>query len=212
MGSIKDLFRPSSKKFYILFDDVAENLLHMEQAFYPFLYENDLNLAKAALKTIEDLEHANDITTHKLIIELGKNFITPFDREDIHYLASTLDDIADYMYALVKQRIIYQIATVPRATQQVAERFRKVIKLLHEILDSLTTKDLLLLAVMSKEIKDLLHTSDKIIDNATADLLNGKPNPIETIKLVDHFKTVQLLLDKCGDAVHVIDAIIVKYS
>ena len=49
---------------------------------------------------LEDLEHANDELTHNLFTELGRNFITPFDREDIHYLATSLDDIADYIYAV----------------------------------------------------------------------------------------------------------------
>src|SRR5438045_9595770 len=55
------------------------------------------------------MEHVNDDDTHNIFTELGKNFITPFDREDIHYLASALDDIADYIYAAAKKINFYRV-------------------------------------------------------------------------------------------------------
>ena len=55
------------------------------------------------LRQIEDLEHKNDDLTHKIFTELSRNFITPFDREDIHYLASAMDDVADYIFASAKK-------------------------------------------------------------------------------------------------------------
>ncbi len=58
---------------------------------------------------IEDLEHKNDDLTHKIFTELSRNFITPFDREDIHYLASSLDDIADYIFASAKKINFYRV-------------------------------------------------------------------------------------------------------
>ncbi|TMO89757.1 DUF47 domain-containing protein, partial [Pseudoalteromonas sp. S3260] len=61
------------------------------------------------LSQIEDLEHKNDDNTHRIFTELGRNFITPFDREDIHYLASSLDDIADYIFASAKKINFYSV-------------------------------------------------------------------------------------------------------
>jgi uncharacterized protein len=65
--------------------------------------EADFNKRAAIIKTMKDLENENDKLTHNIFVELGKNFITPFDREDIHSLATALDDIADYMYAAGKK-------------------------------------------------------------------------------------------------------------
>ena len=62
--------------------------------------EPDFDKRAALISQVEDQEHVNDDFTHKIFTELGRNFITPFDREDIHYLASALDDIADYIYAI----------------------------------------------------------------------------------------------------------------
>jgi uncharacterized protein Yka (UPF0111/DUF47 family) len=65
--------------------------------------EPDFDKRTAIINQIEDLEHANDELTHNIFTELGRNFITPFDREDIHYLATSLDDIADTIYAAAKK-------------------------------------------------------------------------------------------------------------
>ena len=65
--------------------------------------EPDFDRRAVLISQIEDLEHVNDDLTHKIFTELGRNFITPFDREDVHHLATALDDIADYIYASAKK-------------------------------------------------------------------------------------------------------------
>jgi len=212
MFSVKRLFRARSERFYVLFAQVATNISEMEQVFHQSIYENNLAINKAQLKRAEELEHANDMSTHRLIIELGRNFITPFDREDIHTLATSLDDIVDYMYAIIKQRINYGLQKCPRETQLVAEKLKSVIKLLAEILRGLNERNLLKLVVLGKEIKVQLSACDAIIDTGMAGLFSQKADIIDTIKLTDHFNFVQTLLDKCGDAVNVIDSIVIKYS
>jgi uncharacterized protein Yka (UPF0111/DUF47 family) len=65
--------------------------------------EPTFEVREQILHQIEDLEHKNDDLTHKIFTELSRNFITPFDREDIHYLASAMDDVADYIFASAKK-------------------------------------------------------------------------------------------------------------
>ena len=71
--------------------------------------EPDVDIRANLLAQIENLEHKNDDLTHTIFTELGRNFITPFDREDIHYLATSLDDIADYIYASAKKINFYNL-------------------------------------------------------------------------------------------------------
>lgn len=212
MFSVQKILRPRHSRFFGLFAQVASNLSAMEQVFHLSVYERNLAVNKAYLRQVEELEHANDLTTHRLIIELGRNFITPFDRQDIHALATALDDIADYMYGIVKQRMSYGMAESPRETQQVAERLKTVIKLLVEILNDLNSKNLLKLSVIGKEIRLQLQHCDHLLDDAMNTLFMKRKDPIETLKLSDHFRFVQCLLDKCGEAVNVVDSIVIKYS
>src|SRR5678816_4856641 len=99
LNSIMKIFMPKDKIFYSLFEDVAATMAKMGKMMKEVVKEPDFDKRAALISQIEDLEHVNDDYTHKIFTELGRNFITPFDREDIHYLASALDDICDYIYA-----------------------------------------------------------------------------------------------------------------
>ena len=103
LGSIMKIFMPKDRVFYTLFEEVADNVSKMGKTLKEVVTEPDFDKRAAVISKVEDLEHQNDELTHRIFTELGRNFITPFDREDIHYLASALDDICDYTYATAKK-------------------------------------------------------------------------------------------------------------
>jgi uncharacterized protein Yka (UPF0111/DUF47 family) len=103
LNNILSIFLPKDKVFYSLFEQTAQNVTEMGKLLHQFVFEADPNVRLAISKQIEDYEHKNDEITHNIFTELGKNFITPFDREDIHYLATAMDDVADYIYASCKK-------------------------------------------------------------------------------------------------------------
>src|SRR5258708_20476868 len=83
--------------------------------------EPDFDKRAAIISQVEDQEHVNDDLTHRIFTELGRNFITPFDREDIHYLASSLDDICDYIYATAKKINFYKVNPNDSGIQKIAD-------------------------------------------------------------------------------------------
>ena len=103
LNTILKIFLPKDRIFYQLFENVSEELVKMGAKLKEVVSEPDFEQRARLIKEIEDMEHVNDDLTHKIFTELGKNFITPFDREDIHYLATSLDDIADYIYGSAKK-------------------------------------------------------------------------------------------------------------
>ena len=103
LNSIMKIFMPKDRIFYSLFEDVAETVSKMGKTLKQIVTQPDFDKRAVLISQIEDLEHVNDDLTHKIFTELGRNFITPFDREDIHYLASALDDICDYIFASAKK-------------------------------------------------------------------------------------------------------------
>src|SRR5437870_2652040 len=109
LTSFVKLFMPTDRVFYGLFEEVSNVLTDMALIFTNAINESDYAKRAALLKTLEELEHKNDEITHKVFIELGRNFITPFDREDIHALATSLDDIADFIWAAAKRITNYSI-------------------------------------------------------------------------------------------------------
>ena len=108
--SFMKLFSPKDKVFYGLFEEVAKNGAIMAEHLAALVAETDRSKRATMIGPIEDLEHANDELTHRIFTELGRNFITPFDREDIHYLASALDDVADFVFASAKKINFYRVA------------------------------------------------------------------------------------------------------
>src|SRR5690606_10113032 len=98
LNNIFQYFIQKDKKFFTLFEKAAANLIELGKDLNEAVNTDDLSARKELFKKIEDLEHIGDDITHQIYLELGKNFITPFDREDIHELASAIDDVADYIH------------------------------------------------------------------------------------------------------------------
>ena len=90
INTILSIFLPKDKIFYNLFEQTAENVTLMGKLLKDFVYEGDPAKRLQLSKDIEDLEHKNDEVTHNIFTELGKNFITPFDREEIQNLAEII--------------------------------------------------------------------------------------------------------------------------
>ena len=106
-NSIFKFFLPKDRIFFTLFENMADVVNKMAKVLQELVNESDENKRAELSAIIENLEHKNDDFTHNVFTELGRNFITPLDREDIHYLAAALDDIADYIYYSAKKIHFY---------------------------------------------------------------------------------------------------------
>src|SRR5271170_7454229 len=120
-NSFIQLFTPKDRVFYSLFEEVAAGVGRMGKIMKEVVAETDYDKRAAIISKVEDQEHVNDDLTHKIFTELGRNFITPFDREDIHYLASSLDDICDYIYASAKKINFYKVNPNDAGIQKMAD-------------------------------------------------------------------------------------------
>ncbi len=112
---------PKDKVFYSLFEEVADNVAKMGSLLKAVVSEPDFDKRAALILQLEAQEHVNDEFTHRIFTELGRNFITPFDREDIHYLASALDDICDYIYNAAKKINFYKVNPNDPGFQKMAD-------------------------------------------------------------------------------------------
>src|SRR5579864_9627314 len=119
--SFLQLFTPKDRVFYSLFEQVADSVGRMGRLMKEVVAEPDFDKRAAIATQVEDQEHVNDDLTHRIFTELGRNFITPFDREDIHYLASSLDDICDYIYATAKKINFYKVNPNDPGIQKLAD-------------------------------------------------------------------------------------------
>lgn len=212
-NSFVKLFTPQDRVFYNLFEEVADNICEMSKVFRNALYEKDDTTKDKMLITLEALENKNDQATHRLFVELGQNFITPFDREDIHYLATSLDDVADFIWASAKSIVNYDINEVNDTMRAFSDvilgstgSLRVAIKGLRNM------KDLKSITDACAKVNIFEHEAELILDNALKDLFLYETNAIELIKRKDLYQDMKLVTDKCEDAAGVIESIIIKYS
>jgi len=212
-GSFVKLFMPKDKVFYTLFEEVTANLIKMSDILVQALNEKDTNTRTQLLKSLEDLEHKNDDVTHNLFIQLGRNFITPFDREDIHALATSLDDIADYMWGSAKRITNYYIDDVDDTVRGLADIIQRCVVALHKGVSELRDmKHIRAITDACVLINSLENEADDLFDDAMSKLFAYSTDAIELIKKKDLYQEMEIVTDKCEDAANVIESIIIKYA
>lgn len=212
-GSVLKFFLPKDRIFYSLFEEVASTLVLMGDTFRAALQEKDLSKRDAMLRSLEELEHKNDETTHKLFIELGSNFITPLDREDIHYLATSLDDIADYIWGAAKRIVNYQIDDQYNTLPAFAEIISKSIAAINTSVYGLRgMKNLRDIAASCVIVNSLENDADDLLDTTMMKLFSSNISAVELIKQKDIFQMLEVVTDKCEDAANVVESIIIKYA
>ncbi len=212
-NSFLKIFLPKDRVFYGLFEEVSDKVLEMAKILKQVVGEPDFDKRAALILQIENLEHDNDELTHRIFTELGRNFITPFDREDIHYLASSLDDIADYIYASAKKINFYRVNPIDTGLQKFAdliyqssEQVRLAVRELRNM------KNLRLITEALVRINSIENQADDIFDMSIERLFAEEQDAKEVIKMREIYQAMEIATDKCEDAGNVIESIIVKYA
>jgi len=213
--SLSKLFSPKDRVFYGLFEESTNNLVEMGEAFVAALAETDRAKRDMALRALDDHEHKNDEVTHRIFIELGRNFITPFDREDIHTLTTALDDVADFIWGSAKRLLYYNVSEIDETMRQLAAIILDSIKTLQTgVVELRNMKNLKAITDSCVKVNSLENDADEILDSAIVRLFDGSMqiDPIELIKRKDLYEEMETVTDKCEDAANVIESIIIKYA
>ncbi|WP_245975103.1 DUF47 domain-containing protein [Deminuibacter soli] len=204
---------PKNKVFYELFEDVAITVNQMAQILKQVVYEADINKRAGLIAQIEDLEHKNDDHTHKIFTELGRNFITPFDREDIHYLATSLDDIADYIFSSAKKINFYHVNPNDSGIQKMAELIEQGAAEIKKVVYGLRDmKNLRQMTEAMVRVNSIENQADDVFDMSIEKLFENEQDVKELIKKREIYQSMETVTDKCEDAANVIESIIVKYA
>ncbi|MES2417890.1 MAG: DUF47 family protein [Bacteroidota bacterium] len=211
MNSLFNFFTPKDKKFQPLFEQAGSNVLKIAEALLIVVTTPDSEKRKEAIKEVERLEHVGDDITHTIFIELSKNFITPFDREDIHTLASAIDDIADYIHASAGNIALYQVSNVGDAMVKLAELLVEMCGDLEKAIKELRSfKNIRVIADACVRINSAENKADQVCNLAIARLFEFETNAIELIKQKEILQTLEIATDKCEDAANVLESILVK--
>lgn len=213
INNLGKLFMPKNKIFYGLFEEVADRVHQMGKLLVTLVNETDFDKRSAYIAQIEDLEHKNDDNTHQIFTELGRNFITPFDREDIHSLASALDDIADYIFASSKKINFYKVNPNDTGIRKLADLIShgaaEIKVAVHGLRDM---KDLRKMTEALVKVNSIENQADDVFDMSIDMLFQTENDAKEVIKKREIYQVMEIATDKCEDAANVIESIIIKYS
>jgi hypothetical protein len=199
-------FIPRDTKFFELFADLSTSLNAGARLLRAIL-EDPSDLEKR-VEQMQAIEHEGDRATHAIIAKLNTSFITPFDREDIHRLASSLDDVLDFVNTAAVRLVMYKIAQPPVAAAELAglivlqaEELARGVALLEKNNGVLKHCD---------EINRLEDEADDVSRKAIAALFENEKDPIQLIKMKELYEVLEYATDKAEDAANVLEAIVLK--
>ncbi|HET9743159.1 MAG TPA: DUF47 family protein [Terriglobales bacterium] len=197
---------PREPKFFQMFTDMANNLTDGARLLKSIL--QDMRDVDARVEQLKTIEHRGDEMTHDVLTKLNQTFITPFDREDIHKLASSLDDVLDFIYAAGERLVMYKIRDFTPAAPQLADVVVRQGEQLCRAMPLLEKQDNVLAYCV--EINRLENEADRIARSALAQLFDTETNPIALIKKKELYEVLETASDKAEDAANVIESVVVK--
>ena len=197
---------PHEEGFLTLFVRQAENVAAGATALVELLttYVDP----PAGARRVKDLEHIGDTITHDLNTRLNQTFITPFDREDIHELASKVDDVLDLADAAAGRLVLYGIKTIRPGVAELAQILETATREIVAAVRLLDKQDHILDHCI--EINRLENEGDRVCRALIATLFEEEKNPVEIIKWKEIIEAIETAIDKCEDVANVIETVVLK--
>jgi predicted phosphate transport protein (TIGR00153 family) len=212
LNSIFQFLVPKDTKFFPLFEQASANLTTLAETLHEAV-NAPKNEREDYFKKIEDLEAIIEELTHKTHLELSKNFITPFDREDIHALIKAIDNVADYMHSAASKMRLYQVEKITKSIRKLTEINLEAcqligvgIKELKDMKNHKAIKD------TCKKINKLESKADAVFDKAVSDIFENENDVKNIIKYKEVLSALESASDKCKSVSNVMEQISVKHS
>jgi hypothetical protein len=197
---------PRDEKFYDLFTELAIRLT-ASASLLQELFQAPAQLA-SKVTAIKALEHEADNLTHDIIDRIDRTFVTPFDREDIHALASELDDVIDLIDGAARRAQIFRIQQPRQAAVVLSEVLSRAAKTVEEGVRDM--KNAKRVYAVSEELKVLEEEGDAVYHEAMGKLFAEGGDALEVVKWKDLYDKVEDALDRCEDVGNVLQSIALK--
>ena len=197
---------PREAKFFSMFAEMSGNLIEGARLLRAIL--GDFENVEVRVQQLKEIEHRGDEITHAILTKVNQTFITPFDREDIHRLASTMDDVLDALNSAGERLVMYKITSAPPAAADLAdlvirqcEQIAKAVSLLEKhnhVMDYCV------------EINRLENEADRVAREALARLFESEKDPIALIKIKELYEVLERASDKAEDVANVLESVVLK--
>ena len=199
---------PREEKFYEDFLAASDNLVAAAKLLDEMLSSDPPSVGKAA--EIKELEHRNDYLTHEIFQRLHKTFVTPIDREDIHALASSLDDVMDSIDAAANLFEQYRITNIRDGARQFTRIIVTASEQIRLALKHMEQREAVTPSVV--EINRLENEADRVHQEVISKLFDEVPDPITVIKWKEIFDYLEASVDSIEDVSDVIQGVVLKHA
>jgi predicted phosphate transport protein (TIGR00153 family) len=202
---------PRNEKFFDLFRTVAQ--LNVDAAkLLEELLAADPQRRRPIVDAIKRKEHEADEVTHDVVGRLDRTFITPLDREDIHMLASRLDDVMDLMDGTARRIQMFHAGTAPSGAVQLADVIRRANEQLLVAVTSLEKDRNGAVLEACKQVKALEEEGDSLYHEWVGQLFEGSPDALQVIKWKGIYDNLERTLDQAEDVSNVLESIFIKHA
>jgi len=202
---------PRDERFFELFTKVATLNVEAAQQLHEML-KLDENRRGPIVEAVKRLEHQADELTHEVVKRLDRSFITPLDREDIHMLASRLDDILDRIDGGARRIMIFRAGDAPQGAIMLAEvivRATEQLLAAVKVLDSRKAQAVIDSCILVKRMEE---EGDAIYHEWLARLFSGATDALMVMKWKEIYDTLEKTLDQAEDVANVLESIAIKHS
>lgn len=211
LNNVFQFLVPKDKKFFPLFEQASEKLILLAETLH-----EAVNAPKEEredyYKKIADLEVVIEEITHKTHLELSRNFITPFDREDIHALVKSIDNVADFMHGAASRMRLYQVEKITKSIRKLTEINLEACQLIGVGIRELKVMNNKAIKEACKRINKLESKADDVFDKAVADIFENETDVKNIIKYKEVLAALESASDKCKSVSNVMEQISVKHS
>lgn len=200
---------PKEEAFFELFKKAAHNMIEGSRLLKDMM--DDFRDPAGKAKQIKDVEHVGDGITHDIAMRLNQTFITPIDREDIHDLASALDDILDAVEAVADRFVIYKIARPTEDATRLADILYQASVAVGRGVDRVSMSHAQI-KECSVQVNSLENEADRVSRDAISGLFEKETDPIAVIKWKEIYETFEAGTDRCEDVANILERIVLKHS
>lgn len=211
LNNIFQFLVPKDKKFFPLFEQAATHLILLAETLHEAVNAPKIEREEYFSK-IEELEANIEEITHKTHLELSRNFITPFDREDIHSLIKAIDNVADNMYSAASKMRLYQVEKITKSIRKLTEINLEACQLIGLGIKELKEMNHKGIKETCKKINKLESKADSVFDKAVADIFENENDAKNIIKYKEVLSALEMASDKCKSVSNVMEQISVKHS
>ena len=201
---------PKKIDFFEIFDRAIDNLAKATDQLVE-MFKEPSDFDKKA-KVMYEFEQEGDILTHDIMKELNRTFLTPIDREDIHALASRIDDVLDLIWGAVDRMTVYKIDKPTFEAVTIAEDLQMTAGILRKVMRELRSKNYSHVQEHCIEINRLENRVDRLYRDALGKLLNTPNDPVYIIKWKDIYQLLEDASDRSEDIANILESIVMKYA